>query len=63
MIRDKKLFYYKSQCKKLHKYDFKVESLLCTYSFERSWNDDNIFSLKKKLICMSTFRALQIYNL
>ena len=37
--------------------------LLCTYSFERSLNDDKIFSFKTKLIIMFIFRALQIYNL
>ena len=36
---------------------------LCTYSFERSLNDDKVFSFKTKSIIMSVFRAFQIYNL
>ena len=35
----------------------------CTYSFERSLNDDKIFSFNTKLTIMFIFRALQIYNL
>ena len=35
---------------------------VCTYSFERSLNDDKIFFSIKKLIIIFIFRALQIYN-
>ena len=35
----------------------------CTYNFEHSLNDANIFSFKIKLIIVSIFRAFQIYNL
>ena len=37
--------------------------LKCTYSFERSLNEEKMFSFKKKLIIMSIFRVFETYNL
>ena len=40
----------------------KSVEIKCTYDFERSLNDNKMFSFKTKLIVISIFRTFEIYN-
>ena len=40
-----------------------TEESSCTYSSERSLNDDNFFPFKTKLMIMFIFMVLEIFNL
>ena len=40
-----------------------LEMAKCTYSFERSLNDEKIFSFKTKLIFTSILTVFKTYNL